>query len=122
MVSKKDHNLCKNAVRSAIRKAFTRSDYYKEFVDSRRIEWFKGKRKRVSYECENCRQKFPKTEINVDHKAPIGKGVYERISDAEKFYELVFCDYSNLQILCKKCHRLKSSKERKNPSFENACF
>ena len=122
MVSKKDKNLCKNAVRSAIRQTFTRSDHYKEFLQSKRIEWFKGKRKRVSYRCEDCQELFSSTEINVDHIQPIGKGVYEEIRDAEAFYDLVFCDHSNLQILCKTCHKKKSAHERKNPSFDNAQF
>lgn len=121
-MNKKDEALCKNAVRSAIRKAFTRSDYYKEFLAMHRIEWYAGKRKRVSYECKKCKEKVSSSDINVDHIIPIGRGVYNGIEDAHYFYSLVFCPYSNLQILCKTCHKQKSAQERKNPSYHNARF
>lgn len=121
-VSKKDYNKVKNLIRSSIRKAFIRSDHYRSFIDSHRIEWKDGDRKRVSYKCECCGELFKKSEIQVDHIKPIGKGVYNDISDAPLFYKLVFCDHSNLQVLCAVCHKDKTKKEGKKPSYHNAIF
>jgi len=121
-LDKKDIALLKNSVRSAIRKGFTRSDYYKSFLGLHRIEWYKGKRKRVSFKCNHCGELQSSGNINVDHIIPIGKGVYNSIADASYFYELVFCPYDNLQILCKPCHKVKSAMEKSNPYYGNALF
>ncbi len=121
-ISKKDYNLCKNAVRSAIRKSFSRSEHYKGFLKLHRIETHVGKRFRVFYKCNECEGLCPQNQINVDHINPIGKGVYNGIEDAKSFYELVYCPYSNLQILCKECHSLKTKRENKSPSFSNMIF
>ena len=118
----KEYMMSKNAVRAAIRKSFTRSDYYKDFVDLHRIEWKDGNRKRVSYPCNICSEKYPLPQMNVDHIYPIGKGVYNDLRDAEEFHKLVFCPYDNLQMICKDCHKVKSAAERKQPSFDNASF
>ena len=121
-MNKKDEALCKNAVRSAIRKSFSRSSIYKDFIDSKKIEWYAGKRRRVSYVCNSCKLKFSKNMVQVDHIIPIGKGVYQSIHDAHYFYSLVYCPDTNLQILCKDCHKKKTADERKNPYFGNMIF
>jgi len=121
-ISNRDKALVKNSVRSAIRKSFSRSDHYKGFLKSRRIEWRSGKRRRVSYECQICLVNHPSTNINVDHKVPLGKGVYGGLEDADSFSALVYCSWDNLQILCRECHKLKTKEEQKAPSFHNAIF
>jgi 5-methylcytosine-specific restriction endonuclease McrA len=121
-ISKRDSNAAKNAVRSAIRTSFTRSEHYKEFLSTKRIVWFKGKRRRVSFKCNQCGGRFGSVMINVDHIEPIGKYVYRGIQDAEYFYNMVYCSFDNLQILCKECHLVKTKHERANPSYANARF
>lgn len=122
MQNKKQYNKVKSAVRSAIRKEFTRSDHYKEFLKLNRVEWYKGKRLRVSYKCADCSELHSGGNINVDHIIPIGSGVYNGLGDAERFYTLVFCSYDNLQVLCKDCHKVKTKLENKSKSFHNAEF
>ena len=121
-MNKRDENVCKNAVRSAIRKSFARSEHYKEFLQGQRVEWRQGNRKRVSYKCNCCGELFKKTEINVDHIIPIGKETYRTLADAHYFYTLVYCPHSNLQVLCKDCHKDKTRREAKTPQFHNALF
>jgi len=121
-ISKKDYNKCKSAIRSAIRQQFSRSDHYKAFLQSERIEKYIGKRLRVFYKCAVCSKESPQKEINVDHIKPIGKLAYREIDDARYFYDLVNCPVSNLQIICKNCHLDKNADEKENPSFENARF
>ena len=98
------------------------SDYYKGFIKSRRIEWKQGKRKRVSYRCDICSKLYPLPNMQVDHIVPIGKGVYNDIEDAKRFYSFVYCSWDNLQHACKQCHKEKTKRENKSPSFHNAIF
>lgn len=121
-MNKRDENICKNAVRSAIRQSFSRSEHYKEFLQGKRIEWLEGRRKRVSYKCNSCGELFKKTEINVDHIIPIGKETYRSLEDAKYFFDLVYCSHENLQVLCKACHKDKTRQENQNPQFHNALF
>lgn len=122
MISDMDRAKLKSAVKSAIRQAFARSGYYKNFLERHRIEWYAGKRKRVSYPCACCGKKFSKKEIQVDHIEPIGYGAYTGLGDALSYSELVYCPYENLQILCRSCHTIKTNKEKANKSFHNAVF
>ena len=132
-ITPKDYNKVKNAIKSTIRQQFSRSDHYKKFLESKRIEWkekvisektFKvSYRKRVSYRCVGCNELISAKSVNVDHITPIGHGVYQNIEDALKLYKLVYCSWDNLQILCKeKCHKRKTKKENENKSFHNAEF
>lgn len=122
-ISKKDKAKAKNSVQSAIRQSFARSDYYKAYLEQYRVEWYSGKRKRVSYKCHKCSELRSKPDINVDHIIPIGNGAYTGLQDAEHFYKLVYCSYDNLQILCKDtCHKEKTALEKKRKSFHNMNF
>lgn len=121
-LTKKDISLVKNSVRSAIRKSFSRSEQYKSFLNANRIEWYAGRRKRVSFKCAICEDKYGRGDIQVDHINPIGKGVYSSLEDAMRFFKLVYCTHDNLQILCKPCHKVKTRGEQANPSFDNMEF
>lgn len=62
------------------------------------------------YRCEKCRKITEK--IEVDHKIPaidIEKGW----QGFDSFIERLFCDISNLQGICKRCHDKKTNKENK---------
>jgi len=132
MSKDKDYMLAKNAVRSSLRRVFRRSSVYQDFIKSQRIEieilkkdGTPAKKKGVRFRCNLCKELFKSTEIDVDHIIPIGKGVYDLIRDAEKFYEVLFCKgkyANNLQIACKVCHKEKSKKERQSPSYHNCEF
>lgn len=63
------------------------------------------------YKCNVCKDEFPATQIQVDHKKPVvdpKKGFV----DWNTYIERMFCDKKNLQALCKGCHMKKSSQER----------
>lgn len=104
-------------IRTGLRQAFIRSKYRKEFLDRNRIEvpiWTKketwAKRPRVFYLCQDCMQLHPTGDINVDHIKKVG--AFDDILRVEDFFFSIWCDFSNLQILCKTCHKLKTKKER----------
>lgn len=68
-----------------------------------------GKRRHISYRCNICKDLFPPSEVDLDHKEPIipksgfdsWDGVIGRL----------FCDADGFQVLCKSCHFLKSQDE-----------
>jgi hypothetical protein len=84
--------------------------------------WIEGKTgmlRRVHYTCAQCGRKFSIRDVAVDHKEDIGI-----FSTWDEFVERLFCDVSNLQILCnyankdmeqhgnvKSCHRQKCAEE-----------
>lgn len=55
--------------------------------------------------CEKCKTKTPK--VYPDHIKPVGT------FHVELFIKRMFVSSSQLQALCKNCHRLKTNKERK---------
>lgn len=62
------------------------------------------------YKCKKCKGEFPATEIQVDHRKPV---VDPKIGfvDWNTYIERLFCKKSNLQVLCKVCHKEKTKKE-----------
>lgn len=62
------------------------------------------------YRCAICREFFPAKEIRVDHIVKVvgAKG----IDSWDDFISALFCDATNLQILCVPCHKEKTKQER----------
>lgn len=55
--------------------------------------------------CEKCKKRVPK--VNIDHKKPAGE------IDEPGFLNRLFCPSSELQGLCKECHKPKTARENK---------
>jgi hypothetical protein len=69
--------------------------------------------------CEICSGYFVMKEIEVDHK--IGNHKLTEIDDVQSYIEnIVMIEEKDLQLVCKKCHKIKSHAEKKNISFEEA--
>jgi len=72
--------------------------------------------KRVSYQCQLCKNKVSSKEIRVDHIDPVVpiEG-FPRLPSGEADWNIyvarLFCDPSNLQAICVGCHDVKSAKE-----------
>jgi len=80
----------------------------KKFLTGRR----KGKPRTIQmFECEECRNMFKGSEVQVDHIIPCGS--LRRWEDIVPFIQRCLCE-EGFQILCKKCHLYKTNKERKN--------
>jgi 5-methylcytosine-specific restriction endonuclease McrA len=71
----------------------------------------KSGREANHYRCAECDGQFVQTNVQVDHKVPIGSW-----SDWNVAIEALFCEADNLQVLCKPCHKAKTKqeKEKKN--------
>lgn len=73
---------------------------------------YKGPNKRLKweYQCNKCKKWYPDKKVNVDHIAPLGElRCYE---DLPNFVKTLFCEASNLQVLCSGCHDKKTKQEK----------
>jgi 5-methylcytosine-specific restriction endonuclease McrA len=98
-------------VRSALRGAFRRwQPKYDVLKDAyTRVKQNKASgRQAKHYRCAVCKKEWPLKQMSVDHKTPIGT-----FTSWDDFIERLYCEKTNLQALCKKCHLIKSNKEKK---------
>ena len=61
--------------------------------------------------CNQCKEDYPQKDVEVDHIIPIVSPA-TGFTTWDDFIKGLFCDASNLQVLCKTCHLTKSKKER----------
>lgn len=107
-------------VRSAIRKAWSRSP-----VRLLKLEMAKEPDKRVHtrtkwlVKCSHCGQKFQLKDIEVDHIK--GEHKLTTLADIHGFADSILnVTLDDLQLLDKKCHRIKTYGERHGMSFDEA--
>jgi 5-methylcytosine-specific restriction endonuclease McrA len=69
----------------------------------------KPRMKPTGFRCEYCQEVV--TKIEVDHTVEIGEFPLRSCGkpDWNKWIDKLFCDESNLQVLCPKCHRDKTA-------------
>lgn len=70
------------------------------------------------YRCNACKGEFPSKEVQVDHKVPVIDPEQGFIS-WDVYISRLFCNKSNLQILCVDCHKIKTQQEKKSPRLTN---
>ena len=68
------------------------------------------------FRCVGCQKDYPQKMVEVDHIQPVA-GVHG-FSTWDEFIAGLFCEKSNLQVLCKPCHS-KKSKIEKDQLLEN---
>ena len=103
------------------KRLFSRHPTRKEVLMAARIEKPKykkdgtrAKKDSVFYTCNSCGKLIKSTEIQVDHIEPVIPVNMAAIDLSwEEVEARLFCDKSNLQVLCKKCHKIKSTEENK---------
>jgi hypothetical protein len=117
-------------IKGAIRRAFRLSPQMKDVLQKARVELppalkkdgNPGKKNQVRYRCALCGKLFPQKWVQVDHietVVPLWKNESEMTYD--EIVRGVFCDVSNLQVVCStpmkmnnnkpSCHRLKTNEE-----------
>lgn len=101
--------------RNAVKKA-NRREYYKTRKDGSKYA-----KPNFEYQCNMCKNWFADKDTCMDHIEPIIDIDQDKVSE-EEFYGIfvtgLFCDESNFQILCKKCHDLKTKSEQEE-RFKN---
>lgn len=111
-LTKKDLGL----IKSALRKAFSRSQLHAEVIKEAIVEHSDPKRPKVKtwVRCTICKKPEAKSYIVVDHVSPvipIGSS-FEELGVDETVNRL-WCEKNNLQCCDKACHDEKSARERK---------
>ena len=84
-----------SAIRNALRKLWLYSD--------QRSEAIKNAKTGIGYLCQGCKKLVARKETNVDHIVEVGS--YKNGWDG--LIDRMFVDASGLQVLCKKCHKVK---------------
>lgn len=69
----------------------------------------KTKRLAKHFQCAICGGKFTSTNIQIDHKVPLGN-----CKSWDEFIEKLFCEKENLQVACKPCHKKKTKEENED--------
>lgn len=64
---------------------------------------------RNQYTCNSCKGTFSRKETKVDHIQPVV--LLSGWDSYEGFIERLFCDISNMQLLCSGCHKIKTKQE-----------
>ncbi len=106
------------AIRGALRRTFSRSPVIREVLFKVRREVPKynkdgsrAKKDAVQYRCNVCQSYVGSTKVSVDHIVPV-VSVSEGFVDFNTFIARLFCDASNLQVICDSCHGIKTQSER----------
>ena len=69
----------------------------------------KTNREGKHYLCALCEGEFPAKEVEVDHIEPVVPK--EGFTTWDDYISRLFCDKSNMQVVCKGCHKIKSYNE-----------
>ena len=64
------------------------------------------------YKCAKCKKHFVAKDIQIDHIEPCIDPKVGFVS-WDEYINRMYCDASNLQALCKSCHKKKTDAERK---------
>jgi hypothetical protein len=76
---------------------------------ARRASQSKNKRLKWEFQCSQCKEWFPQTQVKVHHIKPAGS--LNSAEDLPTFVENLFCEVEGLVVVCKKCHK-DSHKEK----------
>ena len=106
------------AIRGALRRVFSRSPVIWEAlrkvrreVPRYRQDGSRAKKDAVQYLCNICKNYVRSTMVSVDHIIPV-VSIDEGFVDFNTFIARLFCDASNLQVICDDDHQKKTNAER----------
>ena len=96
----------------AVRRKFSYSAITKR-VYRERLSEVKGVRGGKRFVCDGCGASEGQANLNVDHIIPVVP-LDKAYSDLtlDEIIENIFCEYDNLQLLCKECHTKKTTEEK----------
>lgn len=103
-------------IKGALRRIFSRSDLRRSILEARIVPHSDPKRGRVKTwcQCAKCQKLDAKSNFAVDHIEPLIPldSSLENMS-WDSLIDRLWCDPSNLQLLCDECHDAKSKAENK---------
>jgi 5-methylcytosine-specific restriction endonuclease McrA len=65
----------------------------------------------MHYKCACCKKEFVAADVQVDHIQPV-VNPKTGFTTWEEYINNMFCEKSNLQVLCKPCHSVKTQEEK----------
>lgn len=65
------------------------------------------------YRCNACKEEYTSKDVQVDHIEPV-ISPKEGFISWDVFIDALFCEHTNLQVLCKNCHSIKTKEEKKS--------
>jgi glutaredoxin len=109
-------------VRGGVRKSiWSRYPVKTSFMKANRIRQVNKRTGKMCYgfKCAACKEFHPQSNIEIDHLS--GHNQFKTLDDASSYLKaILYVDYTDLQAMCKDCHRIKSYAERMNIPFEEA--
>ncbi len=79
----------------------------------------KNKRLKKEYQCAQCKKWFKCADTHIDHIMPCGS--LRTFDDIVPFLQRLTVEDPNMyQLLCKKCHLIKTKKERNDSKTANS--
>ncbi len=101
-------------IKSALRAASQRwPPKFSALADAKRGKRINTATGRIAehYQCASCKKEFPASAIQVDHILPvIDPNV--GFSTWDDVIKRMFCEAEGFQIVCKRCHKVKTTAER----------
>ena len=68
-------------------------------------------RKCKLHRCPSCKKLFPQKDVQADHIKPIIP--LEGFDSWDSVIDRIYCELDGFQVLCKKCHSVKTKEENK---------
>jgi 5-methylcytosine-specific restriction endonuclease McrA len=100
-----------STLRSGFRRWPPKFEVIKEAFVGKKVNAKTG-RIAAHYKCADCGEEFPQKEIQCDHINPVVSPL-DGFIDWDTFIDRLFCEASNLQVLCTSCHNKKTKEEKK---------
>ncbi len=69
--------------------------------------------------CYNCKEEYTAKDVQVDHVNPVVDPATGFVS-WDLYIDRLFCEQTNLQVLCTKCHKLKTKEENESTRISRA--
>lgn len=76
-------------------------------------------RQKYSYKCAMCEELFSQKDVEVDHY-PHDAGSILSVDDIGQFCNNLYCETSNLRVVCRECHAAYTLSQRNGISLEEA--
>ena len=107
-------------IRYSLRKAFRFwNPMLKALKNASRPSQSANKKLKFEYQCAECKEWFPRTQVQIDHIIPCGS--LNNYNDLVPFLKnLTQEDPKSYQILCKKHHKEKTAQEKEDRKIKSA--
>jgi 5-methylcytosine-specific restriction endonuclease McrA len=107
-------------IRSALRSRWLRWPPRAESLKAAQVPYIGDNlRRKFSYKCALCLKLFSAKDVEVDHY-PHDAGAIRSLEDIGAFVGRLFCETSNLRVVCKPCHAAHTYSVKNGVSFKDA--